>query len=36
MTNGYVGIDEELQNLLDRENDLLSLDSLIRVYARPI
>lgn len=27
MTDGYVGIDEELQDLLDNESDLLSLDS---------
>lgn len=27
MTDGYVGIDQELQDLLDSENDLLSLDS---------
>jgi integrase len=35
MTDGYVGIDEELQDLLDSENDLLSLDSFDKALRSP-
>lgn len=35
MTDGYVGIDLELQDLLDSENDLLSLDSFDKALRSP-
>jgi integrase len=35
MTDGYVGIDLDLQDLLDSENDLLSLDSFDKALRSP-